>query len=77
MATSYSADTKINELRQAIYVRCGVQHYSKGYRSKKLRQVCQFAVGLDLRRKADVVQLAQRLGIIASNVLYLDFGRAA
>lgn len=77
MQQLYSTSTNINQLRQAIYVHCGVAHYSKGYRPKKLRQVCRAAVGLDLRRKSDVVLLAQRLGIVQSNVIHVDFGKAA
>ncbi|NER84806.1 MAG: hypothetical protein F6K42_35880 [Leptolyngbya sp. SIO1D8] len=66
--------SSINELRQAIYRKCGVTHFSKGYRPKKLRQVCHLAQGLDLRRRADVLYLAQQLGLIERNVLHLDFG---
>lgn len=72
-----TAATPINELRQAIYVACGVTGYSKGYRTRKLRKVCPFARGLDLRRKADVVALATYLGLIQSNVVYVDFGQKA
>ena len=56
-----TATTHINALRQAIYQACGVMHFSRGYRSRKLRQVCEAARGLDLRLKADVVVLATRV----------------
>ncbi|MBE7384420.1 MAG: hypothetical protein F6J95_023775 [Leptolyngbya sp. SIO1E4] len=69
-----TSNSPINQLRQAIYERCGVLHCSKGYRSKKLRQVCHLANGLDLRRKADVVYLAERLGIVDRTVIHVDFG---
>lgn len=72
-----TAATTINELRSAIYRACGVAGYSKGHRARKLRKVCPFARGLDLRRKADVVALATHLGLIASNVIYVDFGQKA
>jgi hypothetical protein len=68
----------INELRLRIYQACGVAHFSKGYRSTKLRKVCEAARGLDLRRKADVVLLSQRLGLLpASNVIHVDFAQKA
>ena len=67
----------IAQLRDAIYRRCGVVHYSRGYRSRKLRKVCSESIGLDLRRKADVVTLAQRLGLLDRTVIYLDFGAKA
>ena len=73
----FTANTTINELRQAIYRACGVAGYSKGYRARKLRKVCPAARGLDLRRKADVVALATHLGLIQSNVIYVDFGQKA
>ena len=66
--------TTINQLREAIYRRCGVAHYSKGYRSKKLRKVCPLSVGLDLRRKTDVIYLAEQLGLLDRKVVYVDFG---
>ncbi|MEO0538773.1 MAG: hypothetical protein AAF215_33560 [Cyanobacteria bacterium P01_A01_bin.123] len=69
-----TAAHNINELRQAIYAACGVAGFSKGYRSRKLRKVCPFAQGLDLRRKADVVALAEHLGLIAPKVVHVDFG---
>ncbi|NEQ45592.1 MAG: hypothetical protein F6K00_19435 [Leptolyngbya sp. SIOISBB] len=72
-----TAAATINELRQAIYVACGVAGYSKGYRTRKLRKVCPFARGLDLRRKQDVVALATYLGLIQSNVIHVDFGQKA
>ncbi|MEO0659844.1 MAG: hypothetical protein AAFY74_20575 [Pseudomonadota bacterium] len=58
--------TPINQLRQLIYAACGVLGYSRGYRARKLRKVCEWAKGLDLRRKDDVRWLAMRLGIIPS-----------
>ncbi|NER82777.1 MAG: hypothetical protein F6K42_25125 [Leptolyngbya sp. SIO1D8] len=69
-----TSNSPINQLRQAIYMACGVLHFSKGYRSKKLRQVCHLANGLDLRRKADVVYLAEQLGLIDRTVIHVDFG---
>ncbi|MEO0826880.1 MAG: hypothetical protein AAFY20_09415 [Cyanobacteria bacterium J06639_14] len=74
-----TAKTHINELRLAIYRACGVARFSKGYRSRKLRKVCPFTQGLDLRRKSDVVALAQHLGVIKplNNVIHLEFGVAA
>ena len=72
-----TATSPIAQLRQAIYERCGVAHFSKGYRSKKLRKVCSESIGLDLRRKSDVVTLAQRLGLIDRTVIHVDFGAVA
>jgi len=69
-----TAATHINKLRQAIYRACGVSHFSSGYRSRKLRQVCEAARGLDLRLKSDVVALATRLGLLGSNVIHACFG---
>ena len=69
-----TATTPIHELRLAIYRACGVAGFSKGYRSRKLRKVCPFARGLDLRRKADVIALAEHLGLIAPKVVHVDFG---
>ena len=57
----------LNALRSAIYCYCGVGGYSAGYRPRKLRKVCREAVGLDLRRKAHVILLAQRLGLMPSS----------
>ena len=65
----------INQLRQAIYERCGIAHFSKGYRSRKLRKVCQAAIGLDLRNKKHVVYLAKHLGLIQANVVHVDFAQ--
>ena len=72
-----AAIATINQLRQAIYERCSVAHYGKGYRSRKLRKVCSESIGLDLRCKTDVVKLAQRLGLLDSKVIYVDFGAKA
>ena len=74
-----TAKANINELRQAIYRACNVAHFSKGYRTRKLRKVCPFAQGLDLRRKSDVVALAEYLGLIKplNNVVHIEFGVAA
>ena len=69
-----TATPPIHELRLAIYRACGVAGFSKGYRSKKLRKVCPFARGLDLRRKQDVIALAEHLGLIAPKVIHVDFG---
>lgn len=66
-----TSTSKLNLLRAAIYASAGVAHYSRGYRTRKLRKVCAAARGLDLRRRADVVLLAQRLGIIAKPALEL------
>lgn len=69
-----AAKSPINELRLRIYQACGVAGFSKGYRPQQLRKLCEAARGLDLRRKADVLLLAQRLGLVpANNVLYVDF----
>jgi hypothetical protein len=71
-----TAKSPINELRLRIYQACGVAGFSRGYRPTKLRKVCEAARGLDLRKKADVVLLAQRLGLLpADNVLYVDFAQ--
>lgn len=64
-----TATSKLNALRAAIYAAAGVAHYSKGYRPRKLRKVCALARGLDLRKAAHVVYLAQQLGIIAKPTL--------
>ena len=72
-----TAAPTINQLRQAIYRHCGVAHFSKGYRPKKLRQVCHQAIGLDLRRREDVMYLAQKLGLIERKVIHVDFGAQA
>ena len=63
--------SKLNALRAAIYAATGVAHYSKGYRTRKLRKVCEAARGLDLRCRAHVVYLAQQLGIISRPALTL------
>ena len=55
---------KVRVIRQAIYDRLGVSHYSASYRSRKLRKVCAFACGLDLRRREHCVILAQHLGVM-------------
>ena len=68
---------RINELRLQIYRRVGVLHYSRSYRPRKLRKLCEAARGLDLRKSGDVLALAQRLGLIASNVIHLNFTKAA
>ncbi len=66
----------INELRLRIYQACGVAGLRSSARSRKLRKVCEAARGLDLRRKADVVLLSQRLGLLLTgNVIPGDFGR--
>jgi hypothetical protein len=68
----------VNELRLQIYRTCGVLHYSRSYRPRKLRKVCEAARGLDLRKKADVILLAQRLGLLPqSNIIHVDFAQAA
>lgn len=67
---------RINEIRLQIYRRTGVLHYSRSYRPRKLRKLCEAARGLDLRKKEDVLTLAQRLGLI-SNVIHVDFSKAA
>lgn len=64
-----TSTSKLNLLRATIYVAAGVAHYSKSYRTRKLRKVCEAARGLDLRRRSDVVLLAQRLGLIAKSEL--------
>ena len=69
-----TATATITQLRQAIYTACGVAHYSRGYRSKKLRKVCPQSVGLDLRRKADVMYLAEKLGLMDRTVIHVNFG---
>ena len=56
--------SNINRLRSAIYCRLGIAHWSSSSRSRRLRKVCHQANGLDLRRKADVVFLAQYLGLL-------------
>ena len=56
--------SNINLLRSAIYAALGIDHYSASTRSRKLRKVCHYANGLDLRRKADVVCLAQHLNLL-------------
>ena len=71
-----TATSPIAQLRDAIYTACGVAHFSKGYRSRKLRKVCPESVGLDLRRKADVIYLAEKLGLINRTVIHVDFGAA-
>jgi hypothetical protein len=71
-----TAKSPINELRALIYRACGVAHLRSSTRSRRLRKVCEASRGLDLRRKADVVLLAQRLGILpVDNVIYLDFSQ--
>jgi hypothetical protein len=72
-----TSSQSINELRLRIYQACGVAHFSKGYRPTKLRKVCEAARGLDLRRKEDVVLLAQRLGLLSANVIHVDFAQKA
>ncbi|MDA0265445.1 MAG: hypothetical protein O2890_14790 [Cyanobacteria bacterium] len=68
----------VNELRLKIYRACGVFHYSGSYRPRKLRKLCEAARGLDLRKKADAILLAQRLNLLPqSNVIHVDFVQAA
>ena len=61
-------DSSINALRDAIYRRFSLQNYSSSYRSKKLRKLCPIANGLDLRKKRDVIFLAQQLRLIPSDL---------
>ena len=77
MKTALTANSTINELRQAIYRAAGVGHLSGSRRTRKLRKVLPLARGLDLRRKANVVFLAQHLGLIETNVIYVEFGESA
>ena len=56
--------SNINLIRTAIYAALGIDHYSASYRSRKLRQVCSYADGLDLRRRSDVICLAQHLNLL-------------
>ena len=55
----------LSELREAIYKRANVAHYSRGYRTRKLRKVFNWTKGLDLRRKDHVLLAACRLCIIS------------
>ena len=64
-----TARSNINALRSAIYDRLGVAHYSASTRSRKLRKVCHYADGLDLRRKSDVICLAQHLNLLPKSAL--------
>ena len=59
----------INALRSAIYAALGIDHYSPSTRSRKLRKVCHYACGLDLRKKADVICLAQHLRLLPEPAL--------
>lgn len=63
-----TSTSKLNALRAAIYAAAGVEQYSKSYRTRKLRKVCPASRGLDLRRRADVVQLAKHLGLLTPAV---------
>ena len=64
-----TARSNINALRSAIYDRLGVAHYSASTRSRKLRKVCHYADGLDLRRKSDVICLAQHLNLLPKSAM--------
>ena len=64
-----TARSNINALRSAIYDRLGVAHYSASTRSRKLRKVCHYADGLDLRRKSDVMCLAQHLNLLPKSAM--------
>lgn len=75
MKTALTTNSTINELRQAIYRAAGVSHLSGSRRTRKLRKVLPIARGLDLRRKASVVFLAQYLGLIETSVIHVDFGQ--
>ena len=55
----------INVIRRSIYSRLGVSHHPASTRSRKLRKVCSFACGLDLRRREHCVILAQHLELMA------------
>ena len=55
----------INVIRRSIYSRLGVSHHPATTRSRKLRKVCSFACGLDLRRREHCVILAQHLELMA------------
>ena len=61
--------SNITALRSSIYAALGVEHYSASTRSHKLRKVCHYACGLDLRRKADVVCLDQHLNLLPEPAL--------
>ena len=72
-----TASSNINELRQAIYRAAGVSRLSGSRRTRKLRKALPITPGLDLRRKANVVFLAQYLGLMESSVIHVDFGQKA
>ena len=58
-----SATAPIRVLREAIYEALDVCPYVN--KANQIRKRCGYAKGLDLRRKADTVLLAQHLGLVA------------
>lgn len=59
-----TARSDINLLRAVIYAAAGADHWRGSTRSRRLRQACHYACGLDLRRRSDVVCLAQHLRLL-------------
>lgn len=62
-STVLSATAPIRVLREAIYEALDVSAYVN--KAIAVRKRCGYARGLDLRRKADTVLLAQHLGLVA------------
>lgn len=67
LTTLLPATAPLTTLRSAIYEKLGVLHCKN--RSYWLRKRCEYAKGLDLRRRSDVVCLAQHLKLIAEPVM--------
>ena len=63
ISTVLSATAPIRVLREAIYEALDVCAYVN--KAIAVRKRCGYARGLDLRRKADTVLLAQHLGLVA------------
>lgn len=66
-STVLSATAPIRVLREAIYEALNVCAYVN--KAIAVRKRCGYARGLDLRRKADTVLLAQHLGLVAQPVV--------
>ena len=64
-STVLSATAPIRVLREAIYEALDICAYVHGNKAIAVRKRCGYARGLDLRRKADTVLLAQHLGLVA------------
>jgi len=68
MYSFFTAESKLNILRQAIYLKFGVSLMKDSKRSKELRKRCTIARSVDLRKRSDVIWLCQQLRIIKTEM---------